>query len=70
MFKSVIVVLAAAAVVAVPNSAGAATKGKKLTYEQAWATCKSQIDKQFSWDWHNARYSAGSACMLKHGYRI
>jgi len=46
------------------------TAGKKLTYEQAWAFCKAQLDKRFSWDQHSQRYAAGGSCMLRFGYRI
>jgi hypothetical protein len=45
-------------------------KGKKYTLEQAWAICKAEIDKTLSKDAHSARYSAGGACLLRHGYRI
>ena len=70
MLKSATIILVAASVVAVTNSATAATKQKKPTYEQAWALCKAQLDKQFTSDWHTARYTAGSSCMYKYGYRI
>jgi hypothetical protein len=49
---------------------GGAGGGKKLTYEQAWAFCKAQLDKRFSWDQHSQRYAAGGSCMLRFGYRI
>ena len=58
---------------AISNSGIAATKGavgKKLTYEQAWAFCKAQLDKRFGWDQHSQRYAAGGSCMLRFGYRI
>jgi hypothetical protein len=37
--------LTAAAVVTVVNPATAASKGKKLTLDQAWALCKAQVDQ-------------------------
>jgi hypothetical protein len=45
-------------------------KEKKYTLEQAWAICKAQIDKTVPKDNSGARYAAGGACMLRHGYRI
>jgi hypothetical protein len=59
-----------AAVVTVANPATAANKGKKLTLDQAWALCKAQVDQTIARDNHSARYAAGRACLLKHGYYI
>jgi hypothetical protein len=69
----VLIPLAVATLLAVGSPASAATKGaggKKLTYEQAWAFCKAQLDKRFGWDQHSQRYAAGGSCMLRFGYRI
>jgi len=75
LFKTscVLIALAVAMVLAVGSPASAATRGaggKKLTYERAWAFCKAQLDKRFSWDQHSQRYAAGGSCMLRFGYRI
>jgi len=70
MLKSGIIILAAASVVAGSQPATAATKQKKLTYEEAYKVCKAQLDRQFTSDWHTARYTAGSSCMHKYGYRL
>jgi hypothetical protein len=70
MFKIATIVLAAATVMVVSNPATAATKGKKLSLSQAWALCKAEIDRTIPRDNHSARYSAGGACLLKHGYSI
>ena len=43
---------------------------KKLSYEQAWATCKAQIDRTVAGDQQTARASAGVGCMRKYGYRL
>lgn len=43
---------------------------KKLSYEQAWATCKAQVDKTIPGDQQTTRASAGGACMRKYGYRL
>ncbi len=40
-----------------------------LTYEQAWARCKVQVDK-IPADHQSARYSRGAACMHGYGYKI
>jgi len=46
---------------------------KKLTYEQAYAKCKSIMDKEGTpgtSTQSNVRYTRGSACMKKYGYRL
>ena len=43
---------------------------KKLSYEQAWTTCKAQIDRTVAGDQQTARASAGAGCMRKYGYRL
>jgi hypothetical protein len=47
-----------------------ALAAKKMSYEQAWATCKAQIDKTIPGDQQTSRASAGSGCMKKYGYRL
>ena len=52
-------------------SASAATK-KKLSYEEAWAHCKSLLDQEktpgdLAGQWRTFR---GRACMQKYGYKI
>lgn len=59
--------LAAAFTVAAASDAFAQ---KKLSYEQAWAACKAQIDKTMPGDQQTARASAGAGCMKKYGYRL
>jgi hypothetical protein len=64
-------VAAALVILAVPMMAyPALAKHKKLTYEQAWAACKIDVDKNLAKDAHGARYSRGAACMHKYGYRL
>jgi hypothetical protein len=53
-------------------NASAASK-KKLSYEEAWAHCKSLLDQEkqpgdMSSGHH--RYFRGTACMHKYGYKI
>lgn len=47
-----------------------AAAAKKMTYEKAWAECKSQVDRTVPGDQASARHSAGAACMKTHGYRL
>ena len=55
------------------GGAGAALAAKKpvakLSFEDAWAKCKTQVDKLAA-DHQSARYSRGAACMHMYGYRI
>ena len=59
--------LAAAFTLAAASDAFAA---KKMSYEQAWTTCKAQLDKTVPGDQASARHSAGASCMRSHGYRL
>ena len=43
---------------------------KKLSYDQAWAACKAQIDRTVPGDQQAARATAGAGCMQKYGYRL
>jgi hypothetical protein len=55
------------------NTASAAPKGKKLTFEQAWKFCKDKLDKEGvpnTIGAANERYIRGGACMKSLGYRI
>jgi hypothetical protein len=71
MTKKMGIIAASAAIVfLLANPEIAAAKSKKLSLEQAWALCKAEIDKTIPKADHSARYSAGGACLLRHGYRI
>jgi len=54
------------------SSAFAAGKHHKLTYEQALAHCKSQLNLSVTAPStsHSHGYTAGAACMHKYGYRL
>jgi hypothetical protein len=54
------------------SPAFAAGKHKKLTYEQALAHCKSQLNLSVTAPStsHSHGYTAGAACMHKYGYRL
>ena len=43
---------------------------KKLSYEQAWAACKAQVDRTVAGDQQGPRATAGASCMQKYGYRL
>jgi hypothetical protein len=51
----------------------AAAKGKKLTYDQAWAHCKALLDKEKTpgtTTMGNERMVRGGACMKHYGYSL
>ena len=51
------------------GSVESAAAKSKPTYDQAWALCTKQLNKTVPRD-SSARYSAGTACMMKYGNRI
>jgi hypothetical protein len=63
------VALSIAMPLGVADMAFAAKKPTRLTFEQAWARCKVQVDK-LPYDAQSQRYSRGAACMHMFGYRI
>jgi hypothetical protein len=65
----VVFALAIAMPLGVTDTAFAANKHAHLTYEQAYARCKVQVDK-LPTDAQSQRYSRGSACMHMYGYRL
>ena len=64
--------LSAAIAVTLASGASAAKKQKKITYEQAWALCKAELDngKIPGHTTSNDRYIMGGACMARYGYRF
>jgi hypothetical protein len=66
-----VLTIAVAAPSGIVVNASAATK-KKLSYEQAWAHCKSLLDAEKTPGdlAGHSRTFRGSACMHKYGYRI
>jgi len=57
---------------ALTDNASAATK-KKLTYDEAYAKCKSIMDKEGTpgtTTQANVRHTRGAACMKKYGYKL
>jgi hypothetical protein len=63
---------ALAAAFGLTDDASAATK-KKLTYDEAYAKCKSIMDKEGTpgtSTQSNVRYTRGAACMKKYGHKL
>ncbi|HET7848327.1 MAG TPA: hypothetical protein VFL51_04615 [Pseudolabrys sp.] len=54
--------------VALSDSAYAAKKAKHLTYDEAWAKCKAELDK-YRGD-TTQKNTRGASCMHRYGYRI
>ena len=67
-----LVAVAVAAAFGISADASAATKKKKVTYEQAWKLCKEQLDKEKipGTTTSNERYLRGGACMKTYGYNF
>jgi hypothetical protein len=55
-----------------PADIASAQHTKKLSYAQAWAQCKLEVNKGVPGETANSsgRYAAGGACMHKYGYRL
>ena len=68
--RSELLALSFGAVFAIAISPNAFAQSKKLSYEQAWAQCKSEVNRTVPGDQASARTSAGGACMHKYGYRL
>jgi hypothetical protein len=45
---------------------------KKLSYEEAWAKCKADVNANFPGEgsYSAARYARGGSCMKQYGYRL
>lgn len=73
MLRSHVTRAAFAMAIAVPLAlagVSAAQAAKKLSYEQAWAKCKAQIDKTQFGEQQTNRATAGAGCMRQYGYRL
>jgi hypothetical protein len=66
---NVAIVLWIATLIVLTDTALAAKKPSKPTFEEAWRRCKVQVDR-LPGDQHNARYAKGAGCMLSYGYQI
>jgi hypothetical protein len=70
--RSLIVVVAASLAGSLAI-ADVAIAQKKMTYEQAFKSCKAELDSQGVFGTSlsaSARTTAGAGCMQKHGYRL
>ena len=54
---------------AAPDMASA-QKSKKMSYEQAYEKCRMEIGPGTDANAGPSRYTRGSACMKKYGYRL
>ena len=68
-FDLVAVAAAACAAFAFAGPASALT-AKKMTYEQAYAACKKQIDADQLARQQAERHNVGAGCMKKYGFRL
>ena len=68
-----LIVAAAAAAVVLAGPASAQQAAKKMTYAQAYDACKKELDAAGAPGVGvsaSARYTMGSGCMKKYGYRL
>jgi hypothetical protein len=65
--------IAAASVIAALALCSDALAAKKMSYEQAWGKCRAEVGASVPGNdttTSAARYTVGSACMKKYGYRL
>ena len=68
---SKIVVLSFAGVLFLSGIPDASAQKKKLTYEQAFAKCKEDVNRTLPTEYNSAgRYARGGACMKQFGYNL
>jgi len=69
----ILVTLAIAVAMAVPDAASAATKkAKRISYEEAWQRCLAYVDQHYPRSTEGAerqRAAQGIACLQRYGYR-
>jgi hypothetical protein len=66
-------IVASAVILSFSDAATAASKTKKLTFEQAWKLCKQKLDKEGAMSTStsaNDRFIKGGGCMKEHGYSL
>ena len=51
-------------------SEASAQSKKKMSYQEAFTQCKTEVDRTVPGDQASARASAGAGCMKKYGYRL
>ena len=67
--KLLLVFLATTLAIAFAFGDSASAARRKLTYDQAYAKCKAELDKA-RLAGHTERYTVGAGCMKKYGYRL
>jgi hypothetical protein len=70
---TVATILAGALAVTLGLADNASAAKKKLTYDEAYAKCKSIMDKEGTpgtSTQSNVRYTRGAACMKKYGHKL
>jgi hypothetical protein len=66
-----IVMVSFAAVLFLYDVPDASAQKKKLTYEQAFAKCKEDVNRTLPTEYHSAgRYARGASCMKQLGYNL
>jgi hypothetical protein len=66
-----IVLLSFAGVLLLFGVPDASAQKKKLTYEQAFAKCKEDVNRTLPTEYHTAgRYARGGACMKQFGFNL
>lgn len=70
--KMLVGLLATTIAVTLANGASAAKREKRVSFEQAWALCKAELDREKipGPGISNDRYIRGGACMARYGYRL
>jgi hypothetical protein len=70
-FTFIVAAISAGMLLSNAQPASAKKQKAKPTYEQAWALCTAEMDRNHILKVDaGQRYAAGAACMLKYGYRI
>jgi len=65
-----IVSLSVGLLLAAGDTASAQQKSQKLTYEQAYEKCRTEIGAGTDANAGPSRYVRGGACMKKYGYKL
>jgi hypothetical protein len=71
-FLGLTLALSAVALLGLGDTTSAAPKGKKMTYEQAFADCQAKVKAAMPGETTQSapRYTMGRGCMKDHGYRL
>jgi hypothetical protein len=66
-----IVVLSFAGVLFLYDVPDASAQKKKISYEQAFAKCKEDVNRTLPTEYHSAgRYARGASCMKQYGFNL